>query len=300
MSLITYLKSLTRTIGKEDIFEDIRITQKEIGEKLIPLFADANMYFKANPFKSEEIQSLNNQFMKTIGKGERYKDMFGYICDKLPLLNANLDALSVMIDKSLSMKLVTQTASIRQAVLIKDLDLISFASIYSFKLLLFTYYHESKARGKGDYDDISMPVPLIKVIISNISIYGAIFKSLAVSPEKFSENLADLKDLPITEENVIALRELKDSDVTGVADLEPVGFDGSPIFHFRLMVAEWQADRYKLNQETKKYLELKLLNLKMKDTGGDAKLEKEIEYTASRINKLEYALAKAERKVGGL
>lgn len=300
MSLITYLKSLTRTIGKEDIFEDIRITKKEISEKLIPLFSDANMYFKTSPFKSEEVQGINNRFMKAVGKGDKYKDMLGYICDKLPLLSSNLDLLADMIDKSLSTKLVTQSASIRQAVLIKDLDLISFASIYSFKLLLFIYYHESKARGKSDYDDISMPTPLVKIIVSNATIYGLIFKTLAVKPEKFQDNLADLKDLPITEENVEALKHLKDSDIGELETLQPMGFDGNPIFHFRLMVAEWQADRYKLNQETKKYLELKLLNLKMKDDGNDAKLQKEIEYTASRINKLEYSLAKAERKVGGL
>ncbi len=300
MSLITYLKSLTRTIGKEDIFEDIRITQKEISEKLIPLFSDANMYFKTSPFKSEEVQSLNSRFMNAVGKRENYKDMLGYICDKLPLLGSNLDLLADMMDKSLSTKLVTQSASIRQAVLIKDLDLMSFASIYSFKLLLFIYYHESKARGKGDYDDISMPTPLVKIIVSNITIYGLIFKTLAVKPEKFHDNLSDLKDLPITEENIEALKHLKDSDIADLETLQPMGFDGSPIFHFRLMVAEWQADRYKLNQETKKYLELKLLNLKMKDDGNDAKLQKEIEYTASRINKLEYSLAKAERNVGGL
>ncbi len=300
MSLITYLKSLTRTIGKEDIFEDIRITQKEISEKLIPLFSDANMYFKTSPFKSEEVQSLNSRFMNAVGKKDKYKDMLGYICDKLPSLSSNLDLLADMLDKSLSTKLVTQSASIRQAVLIKDLDLISFASIYSFKLLLFIYYHESKARGKDGYDDISMPTPLVKIIVSNISIYGLIFKTLAVKPEKFHDNLADLKDLPITEENVEALKHLKDSDLADLETLQPMGFDGNPIFHFRLMIAEWQADRYKLNQETKKYLELKLLNLKMKDDGNDAKLQKEIEYTASRINKLEYSLAKAERSVGGL
>jgi hypothetical protein len=69
----------------------------------------------------------------------------------------------------------------------------------------------------------------------------------------------------------------------------------NPIYHIGLMVAEWQANRYKLSKETKKVLELRLLNLQMiQQKNPDAKLEKEIEYIQSRIQGLDFKIKKME------
>jgi hypothetical protein len=62
-----------------------------------------------------------------------------------------------------------------------------------------------------------------------------------------------------------------------------------------MIVAEYQVARYKEKKELKSILELRLLNLKKTiDGSGDAALEKEINYTQSRIDKLNEQLRKAE------
>lgn len=302
MSLVTYLKSLVRTIGKEDLFEDIRITKKELSDKLIPLYTDAATYFASHTMKSGHVTSLNGEFMRTAGKGEGHKNMFSYIAAALPKILSNLDVLADAIDKSLDTKLVTEAASLRQAMLIKDLDLISFASNYSFRLLTFVYKMEGDEIKASSFDDLNMPPPLVKMIITNIFTYARILKTFGVSSEKFYTNLMDLRDIPLDANSIEAMKTLEENSLIKELDtLTPVGFEGNPIFHFRLMIAEWQANRYKLNQETKQYLELKLMTLKMaNEKTSDPKIEKEIEYIASRIDKLTYAMAKAEKKVGGL
>ncbi len=302
MSILSYINSLVRNIGKEDVFEDIRITRKEISGKLIPLFKDADTFFKTHKLINEKNINLNNQFMTVVGKRDKYKNMFDYINDKLPTVLINLDYISSELDKSLESQLVSRSMTYRRAMLIKSLDLISFASNYSFKLLKFVYYFEDKNLESSDYNDLSMPPVLIKAILSNITIYARIIKTFSVKPDEFVNQVSGLKDIVIDEKTAAVLDAAKDSsDSLNLDSLNPVGFDGNPIFHFRLMIAEWQANRYKLNQETKQYLELKLLNLKLQDEGkNDPKIQREIEYVANRINSLEYKIAKAEKSVGGL
>ncbi len=299
MGILNYIGSIARNIGKDEIFEDIRITKKEISEKLIPLYSDAAKYFRVNKPKSEQVKSLNISFMNAYRKQDKVVDMFDAVNRALPKILANLDILSEELNKSLETKIITQAVTYRKAMLLKALDLISFASIYSFKLLTYCYYFESKEIENNEYDDLSMPKPYIKMIIANITNYARILKELGCDSNKFYSNISTLKDVILDKDTEAAIDAIKDHDSLHIEELTPLGFDGNPIFHFRLMYAEWQANRYKLNKETKTYLELKLANLKMQNEGhSDPKLQKEIEYTASRINTLEYKIQNAEKSAG--
>ncbi len=302
MSIISYIKSLVRNIGKEDIFEDIRITRKEISDNLIPLMQDANKYFRGKTLKASQVNYLNKVFMEATGGKAKYKNMFDYLNDKLPKMLANLEILSDELDKNLETQVVTKTVTYRKAILLKALDLMSFDSAFTFKMLKFVYYFEDKEMGgESEYDDLIMPKPLVDSILKNAFVYAKSIKALSVSSDEFLTKIKELKDIPLDEESVSIIKAKQDKDTLEIETLDPVGFEGNPIFHYRLMVAEWQANRYKLNKETKQYLELKLMDMKLKGKdSNDASLQRQIEYTSKRINKLEYSMAKAEKSVGGL
>lgn len=302
MSIISYVKSLVRNIGKEDIFEDIRITRKELSDNLLPLMQDADKYFRGKTFKSKEVLYLDKTFMDNVGGKNKYKNMFDYLNDKLPKMLANLEILSDQLDKNLETQVVTKTVTYRKAILLKALDLMSFDSAYTFKMLKYVYYFEDQEMdGESEYDDLIMPAPLKTSIMKNIFVYAKSVKALSVSTDEFLTKIKELKDLPLDDETVSIIKSKHDKDTLEIETLDPVGFEGNPIFHYRLMIAEWQANRYKLNKETKQYLELKLMDMKLKaKDSNDASLQRQIEYTSKRINKLEYSMAKAEKSVGGL
>jgi hypothetical protein len=66
------------------------------------------------------------------------------------------------------------------------------------------------------------------------------------------------------------------------------------------MVAEWQANRYKAARDTKRLLELRLLNMQMQQQKTpDAALEKDIEYTTNRIKNLDFKIKDMEERVNG-
>ena len=73
----------------------------------------------------------------------------------------------------------------------------------------------------------------------------------------------------------------------------------NPIYHVRMAIADWQVTRYKAAQEEKRMLEFKLLKLKLAQTGKkDARLDEQIEYTAGRLDKLNYKLKTMEEQYG--
>jgi hypothetical protein len=69
----------------------------------------------------------------------------------------------------------------------------------------------------------------------------------------------------------------------------------NPIYHLRSILAEWQAKRYKYNKERKALLELRLLQLNMKNSNtSDPKVQKEIEYIQSRVDDLGMYISSVE------
>jgi hypothetical protein len=298
-SILSVVASFVRTLGKEDVSEDIRITREEISQKLIPLYSEANLFFKTHKFKDERVINLSNTFMGIVNRDDKYKNMIDAISNGLPKVLANIDQLSTMLLDSMESKSVTDSLTYRKAVLLHGIDLASFCSMYLFKLLTYVYIYEDDSSEEG-YRDLTLAPPVLKAIVGNIGNFARVFKVLSEKSEKFYADLKNLKDLPLDKKTLDTAEAFYDNDP--LADIQlTAGFQGSPIYHYRLMIAEWQANRYKLHKETKQYLELKLANLKMKDSKSpDPKIEREIEYLASRIEKLDYALAKQEKSVGGL
>jgi ABC-type phosphate transport system auxiliary subunit len=71
----------------------------------------------------------------------------------------------------------------------------------------------------------------------------------------------------------------------------------NPVYHVGMLVAEWQAARYKAAQEELRTLQLRKLNLEKKLEGkSDAKIEQQISYMQKRVDDLEYKIVKMEKK----
>ena len=90
----------------------------------------------------------------------------------------------------------------------------------------------------------------------------------------------------------------------GASRVDPMNFGLipivlNPIYHVRMMIADWQVNRFKAADEERKLLEFKLLKMKMTDGGKrDANVDRQIEYTEGRLQKLNYKLMEMEKSYG--
>ncbi len=298
MSIVSFIKTLVPGLERNEVKEDIRITKKEIDDKSIPLYSDAAKYFIRTPFRSKKTEELNNTFMRALGKSREYKNMLDAANQLMPEVSANLTFLEEQMDSVFAEKIISSAVTYKKAIILRALDYIGFVSIYSLNLLTLVYHYENEGNDLGGYSDIEISPVRIKTIETNVANFARILKVYGVSHSNFQNIYKSLPDVKLNDEFINAISELKEKNLDELGIVTAQGFEGNPVYHYRLMFAEWQANRYKLNKEKKKYLELRLMQLKMKnDNEEDPGLDKEVKYLSERIEKLEYWLHKQEDSV---
>ena len=117
------------------------------------------------------------------------------------------------------------------------------------------------------------------------------------NPQQVKKQIDNIPDIIITSENATTL-----PSTMGEARLDPFQMNlitvrMNPIYHIRMFVAEYQADRYKAAKEEVKLLQLRKLNLeKLADGKPEAHIQKEITYMETRIQGLNFKIAKMEKE----
>jgi hypothetical protein len=191
---------------------------------------------------------------------------------------------------------LTTSITARKASLIRASEHITFISIYSLGLLDLIYGYEiAHVRN----EKLVITPSMHKNLIMLLPTYARLLETYSVDNKQFVNKIKAIPEVIISEDSYAAVAAVYKKDLLSPLNAPAVsGFIGNPIYHLRLVVAEWQAERYKANRERKQLLEIKLLNLKLASEGkNDPKLDKEIEYIQNRIETIEYKLIKMERDV---
>jgi hypothetical protein len=296
MKLFDFAKNLLPSIEKNRVLEDLRITLAEIENSVLPNYSTATEFFKLNRIKSDKLKDLSDDFYRSLS--DRSMKQSSFIADiyrRLPNLVENTKLIQSQIELVLESDAIREGLSAKKILLIRAAESISFLSGYMLDLLNYAYVEET-ALISGLTEDLDMSVVKIKHVNFNISRFAKILNEYATVPSEFRKIMTDVPEVTVNEKTMNGI-----SGVYRESDLDPFnsgymsGFYYNPIYHIRLAVSEWQAGRYKANKDKKKVLELRLLYLKLKaESKSDPKLEQEITYLQSRIDKIERDLKRVE------
>lgn len=300
MNLLQFIKTLIPHVSKTDILEDIRVTKGELEQVTIPTVAQAASYFKLNKLVSEENKSLFNVFSRnyTNGKITASLSFATLIEEDLKTVLKNLLYIEKAATELFTEDVVTEGMSLKKAIVLRALDQIVFISRFTIDLITYVYYEESKAVS-GDQETLDI-TPAVKARVSKyISIYARLLSVYGNKKFVIEKRLDNLPDVILSDKTSEALvSTYGEHELDPISEINVLGFDGNPIYHIGLLIAEWQADRYKSMKDKKKMLELRLLYLNMQtENKADPRVEKEIEYIQSRIDKIEYKMAKMQKSV---
>jgi len=298
MSLLNYIEKLLPRIDKKTVLEDIRISKTELDQIVIPTYEEAARFSNTFSFKSKEVSDIfqemkNNYRSKLL---HREKNEISELKSALNVVRLNLGTIGDEIEKVLEETSITDTITAKKAVLVRAAENISFISRFSTDLLNLMYIYEHISRG---VESVEVSVYMTKYVLPNTKNFFRLLETYSRDPDNFKRSIESIPEVIINRKGYDAIMSLHDREsVDPFNSAGTVNFEMNPIYHFRLMIAEWQANRYKSYKEKKKSLELKLLNLKLLDDGKrDIKLEKEIEYIENRISSLEYNIAKMDESV---
>lgn len=296
MKLFDFAKRLLPSLEKNRIIEDIRVTIAELENSALPNYSAASEFFKLNKIKSSELSDMTDIFYRNINdKSMRQSSMIADVYKRLPNLIENAKYISTLIENELEADLIREGLTARKLLIIRAAESISFLSGFMLDLLNYAFVQETVVVTEGD-NSIDMSVVKIQHVENNMIRFSKILGEYAVQPAEFKKVLREIPEVVINERNQMSVSGVyKESVIDPFSTGYMVGFYYNPIYHLRLAISEWQAGRYKANKDKKKVLELRLLHLKLKsEKKNDPKLEQDITYLQSRIDKIERDLKRVE------
>ncbi len=302
MKIKDFIVALLPSLEKNTLVKDLRITLDELDKIVIPSYNSAVPFFKVYKTVSKEVETLSMTFKRNYKTTlARQPNFITDVCLALPNLRANTETILIQAEQLLSEDIISEGLTAKKLILVRAASLLSFMSRYSINLLNLIYEAEAKATGTPEsYESIKLAPKVRELTLKYIVNFGSLLSDYGMDPEKFKKSLSTIPDVIVNSKTVNAIASVyKDNELDPFANSYMPGFTGSPIYHLRLVVAEWQNSRYQANKEKKQILELRLLYLKQRNNkDNNAALEREIEYTQNRITKIERYLDSVENDLG--
>jgi hypothetical protein len=290
-------------VEKDRVLEDIRVTSGELDSVIIPSYGYAADFFRTSKLRSDKNKELSSQFYRNFDDKSVSKQasFIGDIQKRLSNVKLNLEYVQGTLENVAERDMINEGLTAKKAVLIRAVEHMSYISRYSGDLLNYVYSYEAAGTGATVDESMAVSVTTVRNIEKNIGNYARLLSKYGQPNKDFSKEMELIPDIVLSTRGSEAIRGMyNETEVDPYASAMTVGFTYSPIYHIRMVVAEWQANRYKANKDKKKVLELRLLHLKMQtDQKNDPKLQQEIEYTQNRIDKIEHYLREVEDSLEG-
>lgn len=298
LSIVKFIKSLLPHVEKDQILEDLRITETELNNIVIPAYNNAAAFFSKDGFNSKEAKKID-QVIRRIVKDNSYGRQPTFLHDfsiKLQKLQTNIPILITLINNEINRDVITEGISSRKAVLIRIAEKFSYISRYSLDILNLIYMYEALESKIDVSDEVTMSPAEVATAKASIENVSKLLQGYGVDTKTFEKTITISPDVILSKmDNSSVEAVYSDSEIDPLTSQLVVGFTGNPIYHVRLLIAEWQTKRYKANQEKKKVLELRLLHLQLlKEKETNPKLEQEIAYTQNRVAKIDRYLKEVE------
>lgn len=294
-NLFDYVKSLLPKFGKDKVAELVRQTQSELTSYVIPSYKEAEKSLMNRKFLSPKVESFHQVLKRNIHVKDN-DNIVTALRKALEQVLKNNQIIEAHIGETFEDEIIVAGITVLKVNLLQLIETTSFISRYATKFLNYVYVVEKAAVSNDDNYILSQ---LSKGEVEWLEKrYLDFCFSLSILTKSEKEVLAAISSIPDVSvaENANAISGVlgNKADPLGLKRLS--GFTNNPIMHVRLIVAQYQATRYKEQKETNTILKLRLIDLKNAyEKTPNAKLEEQIEYTQRRIDNISSAIREAEQ-----
>lgn len=299
MNFLTYIQSLAPRISKPVVQKDIEATLKELDNQVIPMAHSVAEMYRVHPFTSLASKNLQAEIY---GEIKFRSKAANYLFDLHTLLQnarANLVTIQKAVEVHVQQDTLRDGVTSRVAHLIRSASAISFISRFTLDILDFLLESETDSK-THEASATEIPPARTKYILSSIERYVRLLADFGVPPKDMEKLLEDLPDVFVSPQNQRAI-----SSMFSPAQIDPfrktsliTNFVGNPIYHLRLMLADFEAKRYNAAKDKKVVMELRLIHLKnLLDNSPNPRVEREIEGVQKRIDSYDRYIREVEASV---
>lgn len=294
-----FVQGLLPGLKKDTVLEDLRVSIDNIDKIVVPSMDKVTAVLK-DKFKSQALTDLNKAFNSAY-KGKIKGNNFLVIArDCLANIRANADYVDSQLQELLESTIVPDGLTSRKAVMIRSSKQIAFIADMTLDLANVALILETLEANGELSDDMELSKGTTIRVQRNIVRYAYALMDFSKDPKEFQKLFEGTRDLYVggsNAKNVSAAATEPELDPFDSRLVQNVAYN--PIYHLRIAVAQWQAKRYHAAKDKKKLLELRVLQLKAEqEKKSDPRILNEINYTQSRIDKIDRDLHETETDLG--
>lgn len=294
-----FVQGLLPGLKKDTVLEDLRVSIDNIDKIVVPAMDKVTAVLK-DKFKSQALTDLNKAFNGAY-KGKIKGNNFLVIArDSLTNIRANADYVDSQLQELLESTIVPDGLTSRKAVMIRSSKQIAFIADMTLDLANVALILETLEANGELSEDMELSKGTTIRVQRNIVRYAYALMDFSKDPKEFQKLFEGTRDLYVggsNAKNVSAAATELELDPFDSRLVQNVAYN--PIYHLRIAVAQWQAKRYHAAKDKKKLLELRVLQLKAEqEKKSDPRILNEINYTQSRIDKIDRDLHETETDLG--
>jgi hypothetical protein len=301
MKIFQYTKRLPAVFERREVLSVLYQVREGLqggGLENVRLIASVLNY---RPFASD----YGNAIAKAFDRHVRYDGSpVQLILESLEHLEGHLNTAEKEIKRKFGMQITNRTVTFDRAALLRFVEAAEFYADYSFKLLHFLLYSENAAKGNAAPNGFSKGQ--VSWLQENQADYIRLYRVMSLTVNEFQKVLSGISSAEVSEDTYdVAVKSLGRAGTDPAELFGAVGLEHSatirlrnPIYALGRVAAERQVKKHKERKETLEALQLRLQEWReLNDTGkASPRLQKLIDHTEKRIEKLDYQILKFEEE----
>lgn len=294
-----FVGGLLPGLKKDTILEDLRISIDNLDKIVIPSYEKLTVLLK-DKLKSQSILDLEKAFKNAYKGSAKGANFLIIINNCFANVRQNADFVGSRLEEILEATVIPDGLTSRKAAMIRGAKQIGFVTEMSLDLANMVLICEAVEANSELSTEMELSKGTMIRLQRNIVRFAYALSDFGKAPKDFATLYEKSRDLYIGGSNA--------KNVANAAtELEVDPYDSrlaqnvayNPLYHARIAVAQWQAKRYHAAKDKKKLLELRVLQLKAEqEKKSDPRILSEINYTQSRIDKLDRDIHETEDDLG--
>ncbi len=301
MNIMSFIKTLLPSFKRGAVEADARQILSIVKKNVIPSFKKLAAVMGGKPFSGELGKKVEADVRRaTAGNGTATALLFQLFTN----LPAKLEYIIGVIDDEFEPDVSRDNMTYKQSTIVRFLELARFGLEYSMRMGSRLVVAEARlSQGRADEIDSQLTPNELKWLDANYRTWLQIIGLLSTPLVQLRSAIEKMPDVVISEMTAAA-----DVQAIGLTKLDPLkmGFIGNlsslnwnPIYHFRLMKAEYEVELLRASEKEAILLELQILELQQShQQSQDPKLQQQIDYHTGRLQTLRVKIEQQREQFG--
>lgn len=291
-NILDYIRTLAPVYERKEITTALQQLRTELLEYTLPDAKDIQEVFAEHKFKSKYMEQVSQSLRrKAVFQGSGIDTLVASV----EALANNIPILEKEVKRLFAFQFATTRLTFDRANLLRYIESALFYVRYFRKMMLRIVAEEALAVGSAS--PMNWARAEREFLDSGLETFMAIFPSIILSESQLKQNLAKTAAAeidPDTLDTAVASLGMGKLDPMQVHRFKPDRMN--PFFSLGKSLAELKVKRYQAAKEEHQGLQLRLQEYRELAASGNAnpKLQKLIQHTEQRIEKLDYQIAKIE------